>query len=96
MAHQCVSSDAGGQCATVNIALTLGMKNHPSFKCPVEQVQSWFDVFTSPHIDMVETAKAFFVIKQELLTVQRTMWQRVKGPIGAIICLLYTSDAADD
>jgi len=88
MAHQCVSSDAGGQCATTNIVLTLGMRNHPSFKCPVEQVQSWFDVFTAPNIDMVEVAKAFFVIKQELLANQRTMWQRVKGPMGAIIATL--------
>ena len=88
MAHQCVSSDAGGQCATTNIVLTLGMKNHPGFKCPVEQVQSWFDVLSAPNIDMVDVARAFFVIKQELLAKQRTMWQRVKGPIGAIIATL--------
>ena len=40
MAHRCVSSDAAGQCATTNIALTIGLKNHPGYRCPTEQVKS--------------------------------------------------------
>ena len=58
MAHRCCSGDAAGQCATTNIVLSLGMKHHPGFKCPVEQINSWFDLLTSPQVDIVDTAKA--------------------------------------
>ena len=76
--HASAAGNAQGQCATVNIALTPGMKHHPGVKCRLEQVRSWFDLIESEQVDLVDLTRMIYHIKRHIINQEEgARWRRV-------------------
>lgn len=76
---------AGG-CTTTAFAMTTGLEADPAVSLRVELVQSWLQVVGSAAVPRPALDKAWAQRALELRGPRR--WQRVRGPMGALIATL--------
>ena len=91
LTHLAVSSDARGQCACTNIALTIGQQHDPLVKCAIGQNRSWWELINSVSPCMTKLARVWYGIRGHVLSASdnANKWARVRGPIGAVIATLH-------
>ena len=91
----CIRKTRG--CATTASAITVGHHSDPSVSLRTELLSSWMQTLADTKVPMAALQKVWEKQRARLQDARR--WSRVNGPMAAVIatiCLLYTSDAADE
>ena len=76
-----------GGCTTTGYELIVGMDKDPHISIRQELLTAWLQVVQSGHISKGAAKKAWVKLKESLKGPHR--WQRVVGPMGAVIATLY-------
>jgi len=90
MAANATGVGDSGRCTTYTIALAIGEDRDPAVRCRAEAVKEWCVMWRSSPRLRSRLAKSWHTLLPRLAW--QYDWKAVRGPIGAMICMLRDVD----